>query len=228
MNRELLSLRAGQVGAPPPAGFAQLFPGWNVWEVWQSQDPIEGIGDAVLNAGVSLERQLRIWVEDWIKDKAPSAAVADPANPFALKGAQVEIIPNPAGLELLQTRADVPGLAGALQLGEQGSQGLKRTVRFYNRGAETAVAWPHDENYLLDAVYQPSSTNPLTNGSAPTSAGGIATDVAGGVGSALKVVAIVAGVGIGSCSFKFSSRQGRPPHESTAANLVREAETRSN
>lgn len=181
-----------------PAGFAQLFPGWNVWEVWQSQDPIVGIGDVILNAGVSLERQLRIWIEDWIKDHAPSAAVADPANPFALKGAQIEIIPSAGGLEVLQTRADVPGLAGALQLGKEGSQAIKRTVRFFNRGAETAVAWPHDANYLLEQVYAPSGTNPITNGAPPSSAAGTATEVADKVGSTLKVVAIVAGVGIGA------------------------------
>jgi len=191
-------LGAGQVGAPAPAGFAQVFPGWNVWDVWQSQDPIEGLGDAVLNAGVPLERQLRIWVEDWLREHAPDAAVADTANPFALKGSQVEIIPNAGGLELLQTRADVPGLAGAMQLGKEGSQGLKRTVRFFNRGPETAVAWPHDENYLLESVFQPSASNVLTNGAAPTSLGGAASSAADTIGSTLKVVAIVAGVGIGA------------------------------
>jgi hypothetical protein len=191
-------LGSGQVGAPAPAGFAQIFAGWNVWDVWQSQDPNEGIGDAVLNAGISLERQLRIWVEDWIREHAPAAAIADTVNPFALKGSQVEIIPNPGGLELLQTRADIPGLAGAMQLGKQGSQGLKRTVRFFNRGAETAVAWPHDENYLLESVFQPTSANPLTSGEAPTSLGGAASSAADTLGSTLKVVAIVAGVGIGA------------------------------
>lgn len=189
---------AGQVGAPAPAGFAQIFPGWNVWEIWQSQDPVEGIGDAVLNAGVSLERQLRIWVEDWLREHAPTAAVADTANPFALKGSQIEIIPNPGGLERLQTRADVPGLAGAMQLGKEGSQGLKRTVRFFNRGGETAAAWPHDENYLLESVFQPSATNAITNGEAPTSLGGAASGAADTIGATLKVVAIVAGVGIGA------------------------------
>jgi|SRR6187551_979604 len=189
---------AGQVGAPAPAGFAQIFPGWNVWEVWQSQDPIEGIGDAVLNAGISLERQLRIWVEDWLREHSPTAAVADTANPFALKGSQIEIIPNPGGLELLQTRADVPGLAGAMQLGKEGSQGIKRTVRFYNRGAETAAAWPHDENYLLESVFQPSATNAITSGDAPSSLGGAASGAADTIGKTLKIVAIVAGVGIGA------------------------------
>jgi hypothetical protein len=185
--------RSGRVGAPP-AGFAQLFKGWNVWDVWQSQDPVEGLGGAILNAGVSLERQLRIWVEDWLREHAPAAAVADTANPFALKGSQVEIVSNPAGLELLQTRADVPGLAGALQLGKEGSQGKKITVRFFNRGDETATDWPHDENYLLDAVYQPSATNPLTNAAAPTSLGGAASGAADAAEKTLKVVAIGGGL----------------------------------
>ncbi len=191
-------LHAGQVGAPAPAGFAQVFPGWNVWDVWQSQDPIEGLGGVILNAGVPLDRQLRIWVEDWLREHAPDAAVADTANPFALKGSQVEIIPNAGGLELLQTRADVAGLAGAMQLGKEGSQGIKRTVRFFNRGAETAAAWPHDENYLLESVFQPSTASPLTNGAAPTSLGGAASGAADAVGKTLKIVAIVAGVGLGA------------------------------
>lgn len=190
-------LHAGQVGAPP-AGFAQVLPGWNVWDVWQSQDPIEGLGGAVLNAGVSLERQLRIWVEDWLRNHAPDAAVADTANPFALKGSQVEIVPNAGGLETLQNRGDVPGLAGALQLGNVGSQALKRTVRFFNRGPETAAAWPHDDNYLLESVFAPSASNPLTNGGAPGSLAGAASGAADTIGSTLKVVAIVAGVGIGA------------------------------
>lgn len=196
LRRHHYAHHSAHVGAP--AGFAQVFKGWNVWDVWQSQDPVEGLGGAILNAGVSLERQLRIWIEDWIKDHAPAAAVADTgANPFALKGSQIEIISNPGGLELLQTRADVPGLAGALQLGKEGSQGKKITVRFFNRGDETAADWPHDENYLLEAVYQPSSTNPLTNGAAPSSMSGAASGAADAASSVIKVVAIGAGVVLG-------------------------------
>jgi len=181
------------VGAPP-VGFAQLFPGWNVWEVWQSQEPIQGIGGAVMNAGLSLDRQLRIWVEDFIKDNAPSAAVADPVNPAALRGDQIQIIPSSGGLELVQRRGDVPGISGALQLGKEGSAAVKRAVRFYNRGAETAIAWPRDENYLLDAVYQPTSTNPITSGDAPGSLAGAASAAVDGAGTVLKVVAIGGGV----------------------------------
>lgn len=201
-RRQLEQLGAGQVGWPrvgaPPVGFAQLFKGWNVWSLWQSQDPAQGIAGSVLNAGVPLDRQLRIWVEDEIRDHAPAAAVADTANPLVLKGSQVEIIPNAGGLEPLQTRADIPELAGALQLGNPGSKGELFTVRFFNRGDETGMAWPHDENYVLDTVYQPSSSNPLTNGAAPSSLGGAATAAENSIGSALKVVAIVAGVGLGA------------------------------
>lgn len=204
-RRELEQLNAGQVGVPVrlvvgaiAPGFVQIFAGWNVWDVLQSQDPILGVAGSILNAGVSLERQLRIWVEDAIKDGAPAAAVADPLNPAALKGAQVEIINNPAGLELLQSRGEIPELAGALQLGAEGSQVLKRTVRFFNRGGDTGMSWPHDTNYLLDAVYQPSSTNPITNGAAPGSLGGAASDIGKQVSGAVTTIAVVGGVALGA------------------------------
>lgn len=204
-RRELEQLNAGQVGLPvrlavvaAPVGFAQIFKGWNVWQVWQSQDPVEGLGDAVLNAGVSLERQLRIWVEDWIREHAPGASVADTKNPLVLKGSQVEIIPNAGGLEALQTRADIPGLAGALQLGEQGSTAKLVTVRFFNRGDEAGVAWPNDPNYVLDTVFKPSAGNVITSGDAPSSLDGAIDGAAGAASSAVKVIAIVGGVAIGA------------------------------
>ena len=190
-------VRASDSVGAAPAGFAQIFKGWNVWDVWQSQDPIQGIGGSILNAGLSLDRQLKIWIEDNIKDNAPGVAVADPANPMALKGDQIQIVPAAGGLAVLQTRADVPGLAGALQLGEMGSQGLKRTVRFFNRGIEAAIAWPHDENYLLDTVYQPDPANAITSGPAPSSLAGAAGEALDTAGSVLKVVAIGAGVALG-------------------------------
>lgn len=197
------------VGAP--VGFVQLFPGWNVWDVWQSQDPIDGLGGAIMNAGLSLERQLRIWVEKAVEEGAPAAALADPLNPAALRGDQVQILPNSGDLVALQTRGDVPGLAGALQLGEQGSQTVKRTVRFYNRGDGGALPWPHDENYLVDRVYEPSTTNPLTTGPAPDSLAGAADAALGTAGTVLKVVAIGAGavlvVGLVALLAKSSRRE---------------------
>jgi len=197
LRRRLAAVGDASTPAPAPQGFAQLFPGWNVWQVWQSQDPIEGLGDVILNTGLSLERQLKIWVEDWIKDHAPGAAVADPANPMALRGAQIEPIPSADGLEKLQTRGDVPGLAGALQLGEQGSAAKLWTVRFFNRGQAGAVAWPSDRNYVLDAVYQPTAASPITNSAPPSSLGGAATDALNTAGDAVKVIAIGAGVVLG-------------------------------
>ncbi len=180
-----------------PAGFAPVFPGWNVWDVWQAQDPILGIGGAIMNAGLSLERQLRIWVEDQVKDNAPDANLADPANPAALKGAQVLVVPNAGALKPLNTRAEIPELAGALQVGEKGSAAKKFTVRFFNRGtAETVMPWPHDENYVLDAVFQPDAANPLTSGDAPFSLDGAMSDAARGAGTVIKVVGVVVGVGV--------------------------------
>jgi len=52
-----------------------------------------------------------------------------------------------------------------------------RTVRFFNRGSQAKMAWPHDESYLLDKTYIPSS-NPATTGPAP---GTIPSTVGGGV-----------------------------------------------
>ena len=180
-----------------PAGFAPVFAGWNVWDVWQSQDPIQGIGGAILNAGLSLDRQLRIWVEDSVQDGAPGVAVADPANPAALKGDQVQIIPNSGGLAAAATRSEVPELAGALQLGHQDSAALKRTVRFFNRGDRSVLPWPHDANYVLDAVYVPSSQSPITNAGPPSSLGGAASNAANAIGHGLETLAWVgAGIGI--------------------------------
>jgi hypothetical protein len=83
-----------------PAGMVPVFPGWNVWTVWQVDD----LGDLnPLNFGISKERRLRIWVEEQAQE-TPGAAVADPANPAALKGAQVEIIASTDGLERAATR----------------------------------------------------------------------------------------------------------------------------
>jgi len=179
-----------------PDGFAPVFPGWNVWDVWQAQDPVLGIGGAIMNAGLSLERQLRIWVEDQVNDNAPDARLSDPANPVALKGAQVLVMPNAGGLKALRTRAEIPELAGALQVGEKDSPAKKFTVRFFNRGSrETALPWPHDENYVLDAVFEPDPANALTSGDAPFSLDGALDNAAKGAGTVLKVVGVVVAVG---------------------------------
>lgn len=182
--------------APRPSGFAPVFAGWNVWDVWHSNDPIQGIGGAIMNAGLSLERQLRIWVEDAVQDGAPGVAVADPANPAALKGDQVQLLPNPGGLAVAATRSEVPELAGALQIGEQGSEATKTTVRFFNRGAAAVLPWPHDQNYVVDAVFEPSTTNPVTNAEPPSSLGGAASSAANAIGHGIETLAWVAG-GVG-------------------------------
>lgn len=185
------------VGAP--VGFAQVFPGWNVWSLWQADDQELGVVDTLMLAGLSNERRMRIWVEDWVRLKDPAAEVAKfetLGDAGALKGDAIDVIPNAGGLQVLQTRADIPGLAGEQQRGEQGSAVTRWTVRFYNRAKEpSAVAWPTDENYLLEEVYQPATDNPITNAPPPRSS---IEKAAEGLGEVVKVVAIVGGVALGA------------------------------
>jgi hypothetical protein len=175
-----------------PAGFAPIFAGWNVWDVWQATDPTF----QVMMAGLSLDRRLRIWVENATKE-APGVAVADPANPAAIVGDQVQIIPKVEGLELARSRGAVPELGGFQQVGSSGSGAALRTVRFFNRGTAGAVPWPHDENDLLENVWTPDASNPVTNAPQPSSLGGLATELSEDAKTALKVVAIGAGVVLG-------------------------------
>lgn len=179
--------------ADAPAGFVPVFAGWNVWDVWQADDPDVSVLSWLWDLGVSHDRELQIWVEDAIKTGAPGAAVADPANPLALRGDQVQIIPHPAGLIVGMTRAEIPALAGALQVGTESSKATLRTVRFFNRGTVAVLPWPHDRNFVLDAVYVPSPSNPITNAPAPSSLGGVASEAANAVGHGLEVLAWVVG-----------------------------------
>lgn len=181
------------VGAPlAPAGFATVFKGWNVWDVRAADE----LDTEVSMIGVSPERRLRIWAEESAQS-GPGVAVADPLNPLDLKGGQVEIIANAGGLQPAETVIENKPGANLLVRGPS----TVYTVRFFNRGQESAITWPHSfpatQNFLLETVYQPDPSNPLTSGPAPGSLAGGASDVADKVSSVVKVVAIVAGVGVG-------------------------------
>jgi hypothetical protein len=188
--------RRWRVGDPATSspGFVTVFVGWNVWALWRADDPDRSLIDTIWNLGLAPDTELRIWVEDQVKANAHGAAVADPLNPTALRGAQVQIIPSTSGLAVDATRADVPELAGALQLGREGSKASRVVVRFFNRGTQAIMPWPHDRNVLLDATYTPSSTNPITSGAAPSSLGGTATELAEDAKSVVKVIAIGGGL----------------------------------
>lgn len=175
-----------------PTGFAPVFPGWNVWDLYVADDPNTTILGTIWNAGESPERVMRVWVENEISDNAPGAAVADPANPAALRGDQIQPIPAVSGLSVAVARGDVPALAGAQQLGKEGSTATLHTVRFWNRGSDTVMPWPHDENFLLETVYTPSATNAVTNSPQPSSLGGLASQSADVVGHGLETLAWVA------------------------------------
>lgn len=175
---------------PVPAGFLPVFVGWNVWDFWQSDDP----PFSVMNVGLTLERQARIWVENQLADNAPGAAVADPMNPAALRGDQIQLIPRVQGLATAATRGDIPELAGEVNLGGGAdSKAILRTVRFFNRGSEVVMPWAHEPGYLLDTVYTPDAKNPVTNAPQPSSLGGAASDAAAATGKIVSTIAWVGG-----------------------------------
>jgi hypothetical protein len=174
-----------------PIGFVPIFAGWNVWDIWQADKP----SFSVMTVGESLQRQLQVWIENAIKDGAPGAAVADPLNPAALRGDQIQPIAPVKGLAIAATRADIPDLAGA-KLDSGGDTATLRTVRFWSRATApryalaTTMPWAHDDDYLLNVVYQPSAGNAVTNAPQPGSLAGTGSDIAAGVGTALNVIAI--------------------------------------
>lgn len=167
-------------------GFAPIFHGWNVWDVYQKND----LDFHVMELGLEPERILRMWVENATKD-APGAAVADSLNPAALVGDQVELIPSAGTLEPSARKESVPGPAMTLD-----GPATLYTVRFYNRGAPGELAWPHDSNQLLNTVYAPSTTSAITSGPPPSSLAGSVSNAADKAGDVAKtVLVVVAGVG---------------------------------
>lgn len=182
--------------APLQPGMAPVFFGWNVWALYQASVPDESILGAIWHAGISQDQLLKLWVENQIEDNAPGANVSDPLNPDASKfrGDQVQILPSaPVGLQNAAVRDSIPALAGALQVGKEGSAALLRYVRFYNRGQVTAMPWPHDQNFVLDTVYQPDPANTLTNSPPPKTAGAALDKAAKDLNHVVTVIAWGAG-----------------------------------
>lgn len=134
--------------------FAPVFAGWNVWSVYQTLN----LDFSILMVGLSRDSRLKIWVEDQVRLYAPDTAVADPVD---LKGSQVQIVRGRPTLPVLTRKEDVPGtllVDGPAEL---------RYVRFFNRGKESKLLWPHDDNYLVNEVFRPSVSDPLTSGGGP-------------------------------------------------------------
>lgn len=149
------------VGALKESDFLTVYPGFNVWDVWQVND----LPFSIMMIGIDNNRQLRIWVEDSVRLGAPGATVADSID---LKGGQVEILNGPvSGLKVDRRKEQVSGPAMVVS-----GPATLRTVRFFNRGSKAVMAWPHDESYLLDKSYVPDSSVPATSGPGPTTIGG--------------------------------------------------------
>lgn len=160
------------VGALKESEFLKVYPGWNVWQVWQ----VNELPFSVMMMGLDRDRQLRIWVEDVVRLGAPDASIADSLD---LKGGQVQILNGaPPGLKTDQRKESVPGPAMVVS-----GPATLRTVRFFNRGNQTQIAWPHDESYLLERTFIPSPENPATNLPAPST---ISETVVSGAGEPVK------------------------------------------
>lgn len=139
--------------------FAPVFKGWNVWDVFQTKDLPFGLEWI----GVPDERRARIFVEDAIRKNAAGAVLADPVD---FKGSMIENLPGPpTDLTVAARKEDVAGPAMTID-----GPTILRTFRFFNRGAESKLVWPHDQNFLLDKVYTPSTSSPATTGEPPKTA----------------------------------------------------------
>jgi hypothetical protein len=150
----------GTGALPEESEFITIYPGWNVWDVWQ----VNSLPFSLLMVGVSRDRQLRIWVEDKVRLGAPGSLVADSID---LKGGQIEVLNGkPVGLTTDQRKEQVPGPIMVVD-----GPATLRTVRFFNRGGKAKMAWPHDNSYLLDQNYIPAPSNPATTGPAPDTIG---------------------------------------------------------
>lgn len=187
---------------------APVFPGWNVWKVWQVKD----LPFSLMMLGVSRDLQIQIWVEDQVRLNAPGSDVADPVD---LKGSKVQILADAPGLSTAMAKESVPGPAMVVS----GPADL-RVVRFFNKGGQAQLPWPHDESYLLDAVLQPQEGNPVTTGPAPVTIGQtVGNGVIQPIGDALSAIPSwlkYSAIGVG-LFFLYDSYSGK------ATKLVRKA-----
>lgn len=108
-----------------------LLEGWNVWDVLQSQAPIDPLPG-------SANDQLAAWVR---------AAVGIPDLPIAL-------VSSSAAGDAIAVRDSIPELAGTPALGVAGSALDRRTIAFELHNAQPSIPWPHDDNLILDAAYE--------------------------------------------------------------------------
>ena len=193
-----------------PVGMAPVFAGWNVWDVYQADSPDENLLGKIWHAGITEDQLLKLWVENQVEDNASGANISDPANPNPehFRGDSVQIIASASTLGRAAVRDSIPELAGAQQLGTQDSTARLRTVRFYNRGSATVMPWPHDQNFLVDVVFQPDAKNPLTNAPAPTTFGGSVAAFGSEAAHAIETLAWVVG-GAAALFFLFKLRSAK-------------------
>lgn len=163
---------------------APVYAGWNVWTVYA----LDSLSFSPLMVGVSADRRLRIWVEDAVRFSGFNVA-----DPLALKGDQVQILPGvPQGLSVSANRASLPVLTLL-----DGKASLK-AVRFFNKGTAGQIVWPIDTDgdFMLESVLAPNSQTPLFQSPPPNQIADAVTQPVVAVGEALKPLVMFAGVGL--------------------------------
>lgn len=165
-----------------------ILDGWNIWNVWQTQTPIEPTPG-------TLNDQLAAWVRD-VTGLGPDL--------------QVALVSAAAAGPVVASRASDPEFAGPVELGVATSPVTLRRIAFQSPiGGE--LPWPHDLNFLLDAAFQaapapgqpvpaPSTTVPSqpTGGAIPPPApSGPSTAVPAPVTRAPSVLMLLLGLGLG-------------------------------
>lgn len=173
--------------ADMPSAIVQITPGWNAWAVWQKKE----LDVEAMMIGLDRDRRLRIWVEGVAETNA--ANVSDPA---ALRGSGVQILSSAPNLPTKTSRSQTDAAAWTLD-----GPGELRFVRFFNKGQIDNIPWPKSDNYLLEAVYVPSPSNPVTSGPGPTGLLSPVLDTVKSTASTVVTLAVCAAVIVAVVAF---------------------------
>lgn len=127
---------------------AVLYPhAWNVWRVALSGVYKSDPGSQALHLD-TLSR-VNAWLEHWAHDVGPFIATTD--------SVRVQIDPPKSSPVLRREQLDVIPMLPAGDYHEV-------TVLWFYNGDQKAIAWPHDDNAMLLAVYPPDSTTAAPQG----------------------------------------------------------------
>jgi len=146
----------------PEQSLIPIFSGWNAWNVqakndldWSALSSLPGF------LGNTPAERLQIWVDNTVTRGSSAVSLRTLAG-LGLVGEQVEVLSAP--VEDLAVAVSRAQRGGPLQVMD-GPTTLTG-VRFFNRDSrDVQIAWPDwDDNFMIEEVFQPSPSNPVTSG----------------------------------------------------------------